>query len=108
MEWTQLSPLPEPTCNASIVAIEDTVYVLAGFSKSGHNFANAAYSCSFSELLKSTPDDDEIWDTLPNVPSDAATATVMCDALVAVGGWSPGRQDTPMKTLAAYSPSEKK
>ena len=107
MEWTEVSPLPEPTINATVVANKDFIYVLAGFQKYGYNFSNAAYSCSFSELIGSNAEDDEVWDTLPDVPSDAATATVMHDTLVAVGGWSPGRQDTPMKNLFAYSPSDK-
>ena len=108
MEWTEVSPTPEPTCNASLAIIGDTVYVLAGMKAQGHNFSNAAYTCSFSELIKSTPEDDEVWDTLPTVPSDFAVATVMCDTLVAVGGWSPERQDTPVKNLVAYSPQAKK
>ena len=45
VEWTELSCLPNPT-NATVVAIRDTIYVLAGFQKYGYNFSNGAPSAS--------------------------------------------------------------
>ena len=107
MQWMEVSPLPEATSNASVAIIGDNVYVLAGMKTKGNYYSNAAYSCSLTALIKSSPTDEDIWETLPPVPSDAATATVMCDTLVGVGGWTTGRSD-PVKTMIAYSAEAKK
>lgn len=107
MQWTEVSPLPEDTSNASVAIIGDTVYVLAGMKAKGSVYSNAGYSCSLTVLVKSTPQDDEIWESLPALPVDATTAGVMCDTLVAIGGWTPKRTD-PVKTMHAYSADAKK
>jgi len=107
MQWTEVCPLPEATSNATMVIIGDSVFVLAGMKVKGNYYTNAAYTCSLSSLVKSSPTDEDIWEVLPPVPQDSATATVICNTLVAVGGWINGRTE-PVKNMVAYSSESKK
>lgn len=107
MQWTEVSSLPEPTCNATVAIIGDSVFVLAGMKAKGNYYSNAAYSCSLTALIKSSPSDEDIWEVLPPVPQDSATATVICNTLVGVGGWTSGRTEA-IKTMVAYSTEAKK
>ncbi len=105
MQWMEVSPLPEPTSNPTVAIIGDSVFVLAGEKQKGNS--NEVYSCSLTALIKSSPTDEEVWDVLPPAPQDSATATVMSNTLVGVGGWTKGRSE-PVKTMVAYSAENKK
>ena len=107
MQWTEVCPLPEATCNATLAIIGDNVFVLAGMKAKGSSYSNAAYKCSLTSLVKSSPTDEDVWEVLPPVPQDSATATVVCNTLVGVGGWVSGRTE-PVKAMVAYSSEAKK
>ena len=113
LQWISVSPLPEATANASIVVINDTVYVLAGNLPQKDeplDYSRSAYSCFLSKLVESSTESGDVWNKLPDMPVTATTASIMSGSLVILGGLVPGKKEEALKSIIIflYLPDSKK
>lgn len=106
MEWSTVSPLPEPVVHASAAVAGGKVYVLNGEDARGNQSA-IAFSCSVSELLESS-DSASIWKKLPDAPVARAAITNLFETPVAFGGWQGSHKAIPQQTIHAYSDEKDK
>ncbi len=111
LQWISVSPLPEATANASIVVLNDTVYVLAGNlpkKDERNDYSKSAYSCSLSNLVQSSSESGDVWNKLSDMPVTATTASIMSGSLVIIGGLVPGKANDSLKSIHAYLPDSEK
>ena len=100
-QWITCSSLPFPIYSASGVAINDTLYLLGGFSKPSDGPVCSVLTCSLKALVSSGmsstrssswhPGDysslpASVWHRLADLPFSGATCVTAHDHLFAIGG----------------------
>ena len=118
-QWYTTDPLPAECTAISIVAIDNTCYVLGALECP--SYLNQAYYASLDDLLRNavpagqtTHDDDDssetkkqsAWNSLPNTPTYRPAAAVLAGNLLAIGGNETDNYSSPdKKEVHIYSPS---
>ena len=114
-KWYTTNPLPMACCHISLTTIDDTCYALGGYRHPSH--LNQAHYTSLDDLLSkaelpnptisdiSRRDTLTTWKTMPHTPLYEATATVLANSLLILGGReSPEGMDSGRKVYV-HSPS---
>ena len=95
MEWSAVSSLLHPYCEASAALCGDSIYILGGFDDKGKT--KSVQTCSLSKLLQHHKQ-PTLWTRVTDVPSTRSTCTAICGHLLAVGGMDAQNR----KTSAIY------
>lgn len=113
LQWLRTDPLPTPSSNMSLVAIDNTCYVIGG--NECEDLDNVLYA-SIQDLFSNAVPDNQIinsgnsdaqsaWKTLPNTPSYNPTGAVLAGNLLAMGGSDTSDGETPRGTIYMLSPT---
>lgn len=111
LQWFTVTGLPQRLSMATAIVCKDNLYVLGGLDEKG-NALRAVYSCSMSEILRSSATPRSVladrkhtsgassssahtWQRLTDLPFYEATSMKLCDELVAIGGRSSDYNPTP-------------
>lgn len=116
-QWHITCPLPFPCRDMSAVFIQNTVYLVGGFTRKwydGEDYSNRVVYAPLDSLLqKSLPPDqnsdgiDSVWKTLPRTRRYGPAAATVSGCLLAVGGYPSKRWKwslTSRKEVYIYSP----
>lgn len=95
-------------CHTSIIAINDTLYILGGYkSFTASSSSNNAHSSSINMLLSYSGMTPYAWVTLPATPHLQSTAASVGTCLLSLGGTSNPYSTPVHSSVYAYSPSTK-
>ena len=112
-QWYRTNPLPNASYDISLVAIDNTCYVLGGYDGS---HLNQALYASVDDLLgnavpanqtthSGSSDTQSAWKILPNTPTYWPAPAVLAGNLLAIGGDETSEGGADMKEVYMYSPS---
>ena len=114
-QWYRTNPLPRPCSEVSLVAINDTCYVLGGYHYP-HRLNQAHYISVDTLLRNAVPanqttshsgnsDTPSLWKLLPSTPTYRPAAAVLAGSLLAIGGGEASISEADKKEVYMYSPS---
>lgn len=80
-QWSEVASLPHPADTLSCTFASSQLYLMGG-SRDRHT-----YTCSIHQLLANSATPSEVWQQLPDTPTQSPSGIVIDNQLLAVGGF---------------------